>query len=104
VAGAVMKLSTMYMQVKAEKIQTKKTKDAAGKTEIFPPARETDQVQLSAGSREVQKMHDILQQTPEIRAEKVLVLKERIERAEYSIDPQGVADKMLQDFFSHDFI
>jgi negative regulator of flagellin synthesis FlgM len=100
-----MKLSTMYPQIKAENvIQTKKTEDVAGKAVIFSPAGETDQVKLSAGSREVQKMHDILQQTPEIRAEKVLALKERIERGEYSVDPQGVADKMLQDFFSHEFI
>jgi negative regulator of flagellin synthesis FlgM len=96
-----MKLSTLYPQIKAEnKIQVRKTEDVAARAETFASVKEADQVQLSAGSREVQKMHDILQQTPEVRAEKVLELKERIERGEYSVHPQEVADKMLQDFFA----
>jgi negative regulator of flagellin synthesis FlgM len=96
-----MKVSKFVPQIKTEnKIQTQKGENALLKASVSPD--NTDRVDLSTGSQDVQKMREILQQTPDIRTERVSDLKERIERGEYRPAPQEVADRMLAGLLSED--
>jgi negative regulator of flagellin synthesis FlgM len=55
-----------------------------------------DRVELSARSREMQKIREILQTTPEVRAEKVSALKKMIEEGKYEVKSEDIADKMIK--------
>ena len=97
--GVVMKLTGIFPQIKTEKIQK------SGSVDLAKPVRVStalggDRVELSSGSREVMKMQEILQETPEVRREKVDALKRQIEEGTYQVDPQKVADKMMWSLIS----
>ncbi|MDA8165607.1 MAG: flagellar biosynthesis anti-sigma factor FlgM [Desulfobacteraceae bacterium] len=94
-----MKVTKFFPQIKTDnKVQAKKGEKAAQSVAL--PSGGSDRVDLSAGSKDVQKMREILSQTPEVRADKVSELKERIERGEYNPEPQAVAGRMLTDLLS----
>ena len=56
-----------------------------------------DRVDLSTQSKEMQKIYDVLQATPDVREEKVAQYKKQIEDGTYRVAPDDVADKMLKD-------
>jgi negative regulator of flagellin synthesis FlgM len=56
-----------------------------------------DKVELSAQSKEMQKIHEVLQATPDVRAEKVAALKKRIEEGRYEVDSEALAEKMIKE-------
>lgn len=96
-----MKLSNLFPQIKADKIQVKKAQGAASvKGPDAGAAVGADRVDLSASSLDMQKIKDILAETPAVRTEKVQSLKEQIERGEYEVDPHEVADRMLWSLIS----
>lgn len=64
----------------------------------------TDRVVLSAASLEVQKAKDILEQTPDVRMDRVQALKEEIARGEYQVDPHRLADKMMGSLLSETLV
>ena len=45
----------------------------------------------------MQKIYDVLQTTPDVRADKVAQYKKSIEDNAYRVAPDDVADKMLKD-------
>lgn len=94
-----MKITGALSPVKTEKVQAKKseTPGASGADKTAPP---TDRVVLSPGLLEVQKARDILAQTPEVRADKVQALKEKLASGEYDVDPHRIAEKMLASLLS----
>jgi negative regulator of flagellin synthesis FlgM len=55
-----------------------------------------DRVEFSARSREMQKIYEVLQTTPETRAEKVSSLKKLIEEGKYEVKSEDIADKMIK--------
>jgi negative regulator of flagellin synthesis FlgM len=57
----------------------------------------TDKVELSARSKEMQKIHEVLQKTPDIRAERVASLKKQIEEGTYDVKSEAIADKMIKE-------
>lgn len=94
-----MKISDVFPQIRTEtnKVQNKKgasedakTTEAAGDT-----SSPSDRLELSPGSRELQKMQEVLKNTPSTRPDRVQAVKERIDRNEYAIDSYKVADRML---------
>jgi negative regulator of flagellin synthesis FlgM len=56
-----------------------------------------DKVELSVESKEMQKVYDVLQMTPDVRDEKVSALKESIQQGQYQIDSEALADKMIRE-------
>jgi len=95
-----MKLSNLFPPIKTEsqtKTAAKKSPIQPGEGTAAPRAAGPDRVELSTGSLDVQKMKNILQETPPVRLEKIQALKEQIDRGEYQVDPYRVADKMLMD-------
>jgi negative regulator of flagellin synthesis FlgM len=57
----------------------------------------TDKVELSAASRDIQKIQEVLKNTPDVRAEKVEELKSKIESGQYKVDAREIANKMISD-------
>jgi len=95
-----MKITDFIPQVKLDnKVQrvqgNAKTATTAASSAVAP-----DRVELSASSLDVQKMKDIIQETPAVRMDKVQALKAQIERGDYEVDPYRVADKMLMNFLA----
>ena len=56
-----------------------------------------DKVELSAESKEMQKIYEILKSTPDVRAEKVSELKKQVQEDSYQVDSGAVAEKMIKD-------
>jgi negative regulator of flagellin synthesis FlgM len=89
-----MKISDFIPQIKTNnKIQ--KARAGARPDLAATQAVGTDKVEISAGSLDVQRMKGIIQNTPDVRMDRVQALKEQIERGDYEVDPYRVADKML---------
>ncbi len=96
-----MKLTDVIAQIQTEnKIKVKKNVQTSEATAGAVAAK--DSVSLSSGSLEVQKIRDILQETPDVRTEKVEELKARIAGGEYKVDSRQLADKMLADLLSEE--
>ncbi|MFH1146314.1 MAG: flagellar biosynthesis anti-sigma factor FlgM [Pseudomonadota bacterium] len=55
-----------------------------------------DQVNISPASRDVQKVQEVLKSTPDVRAEKVEELKQKVNSGQYKIDSQEIANKMIK--------
>ncbi len=64
---------------------------------VGSPDSGADRVELSPQSREMNKIHEILAQTPEVRTEKVAELKKAVEEGTYQVRPEDVAEKMVQE-------
>lgn len=56
-----------------------------------------DRVEFSARSREMQKIYEVLQTTPDVRAEKVSELKKLIEEGRYQVKSDELAEKMIRE-------
>ena len=96
-----MKLTDVVAQIQTEnKIKVKKNVRAEETAASAVAAK--DSVSLSSGSRDVQKIQEILQETPDIRADRVAEIKARIESGEYRVDARELADKMLSDLLSEE--
>jgi negative regulator of flagellin synthesis FlgM len=95
-----MKISDFIPQIKTDnKVQKTKAASSASLS-ATQAATGTDKVEISASSLDVQKMKGIIQNTPDLRMDRVQALKEQIERGEYEVDPYRVADKMLINLLS----
>ena len=56
-----------------------------------------DKVELSGQAKEMQKIHDALQASPDVRAEKVSTLKKLIQEDQYQVNSDAVAGKMIKE-------
>ena len=56
---------------------------------------QADQVVLSQRAAEIQMAKEALARIPEVRAEKVAALKRRIQEGTYEIDPDAIANKII---------
>ena len=56
-----------------------------------------DKVDLSPEAREMKRIYDILEATPDVRAERVDPLKKAIEANQYQVNSDSLADKMIRD-------
>jgi len=54
-----------------------------------------DQLELSSRAEEIRTARAALAQTPEVRAEKVAELKAQVEAGTYRVDPDRVAERIL---------
>ncbi len=63
------------------------------KADLFSSSK----VNLSARARDAQKIRDVAMSTPDVDQEKVAKFKAMIERGEYKVDPEALADRIVQD-------
>jgi negative regulator of flagellin synthesis FlgM len=61
---------------------------------------EGDKVKLSNRSKEFAKAAAVVETSPEVRTEKVDSLKAKVNSGEYKIDPDQVAQKMVEEHLS----
>jgi negative regulator of flagellin synthesis FlgM len=61
------------------------------------PPSSTDKVELSVQSKEINRINDILKETPEVRSEKIAALKKQIEEGKYNVDAEAVAERMIKE-------
>lgn len=57
---------------------------------------QAESVKLSTTARELQKVREVLEVTPEVRAEKVGQFKQEIEAGTYNVRGDKIAEKMLR--------
>ncbi len=76
--------------------KTRNTQEAHGGAQNAP-VDGGDTVQFSGALAQVHQLTANLQQIPEIRADRVAALRERIDRGTYKPSPRDVADAMLKD-------
>lgn len=98
-----MKVSDAISQIRTDsKVEAKKARKSS---EIAPAgAVPTDKVQLSKGSKDVQKMKEILDKTPEMRMEMIESLKKEINAGTYKVDSREIAGRMLDDLLSSEIL
>lgn len=91
-----MKISDIKNQIEYIKHVNHKSEEPA----TSAPKEKTlskDNVVLSSRSKEMQKIYEILKETPDVRKEKIIALKQAIEEGKYKVDSQKLAEKMLTD-------
>lgn len=98
-----MKLTGIFPPIKTEKVQVRKSEGSVS-SRADSGALPRDRVVLSAGSQDVQKVRDVLEQTPDVRADRVQALKEEIARGEYQVDPYRLADKLMASLLSETLV
>lgn len=79
------KKSAKTSAAQAAYAQSSASTEGAAKTEI------------SAKAREMAKAKSVAQQTPDVREEKVAEIKRRLAEGRYKVDPQAVADRMVDE-------
>lgn len=55
-----------------------------------------EQIALSSKAKDIQKAHEVIRSTPDIRTDKVNAIKQKIADGSYKVDSQAVADKILK--------
>ena len=56
-----------------------------------------DNVIFSTRSKDMQKLYEIIKETPDVREEKVAFLKRAIQEGKYSVDSETLAEKILNE-------
>ena len=54
-----------------------------------------DKVEISTQSKEIKKINDVLEMTPEVRADRVAELKKLVQEGRYQVDNEALAGKMI---------
>ena len=90
----ISKINDTSTQVIQQYQKNELTKNEADKPIGAAPAV-TETVDLSASARDIQKIKQIVDQTPDIREEKVLELKRQIDSGNYKVNSEKIAEKMV---------
>lgn len=81
---------------------TGSAKRTPGKAKRAPDetAPQGDRVVLSGRSKTADQAREVVAKTPEVRLERVEVLKEKMDRGEYHVDSEKVAAKLVEEHLS----
>ena len=66
--------------------------------------RGEERVSLSRKASDINKIRDIIQKTPDVRADKVALLRKKIADGDYGVNGKDIADKMLREFLLEDLL
>jgi len=74
-------------------------KDATGKGRQLQNSSKTvaDRVEVSGKAKEINEMKAEIQKLPEVRADRIEVIRQAIETGTYRIDPAKVLSRMLEE-------
>ena len=61
-----------------------------------------ERVELSEKASDLNKIRELVLRTPDIREEKVELLREKIASGSYNVSSQEIADKMLREYLIED--
>ena len=63
-----------------------------------------EKVTLSQKAKDIEAIREILRNTPDVREDRVALIKKKIESGEYSVKGKEVADQMLREFLLEDLL
>ena len=66
--------------------------------------RSEEKVSISQKAGDIHRIRAIVQKTPDVRADKVALLKKKIADGDYAVNGGDVADKMLREFLLEDLL
>ena len=66
--------------------------------------RGEERVSLSRKVSDIKKIREIIQKTPDVRADKVALLRKKIADGDYGVNGKDIADKMLREVLLEDFL
>ena len=93
-----MKLTDLVGRINTtEPVQSKRTdvRLGASRAGAVDAMSAADRVEISADSKDIQKISELLHSSPDVRMELVAALKEQIERGEYQVDSRKLAEKLI---------
>ncbi len=61
-----------------------------------------ERVEFSGKASDLNKIREIVRKTPDIRTEKVELLREKIASGSYNVSSQEIADKMIREYLLED--
>ncbi len=88
------KLLELYAQTQAT--QNQQQQNRAAETGTQAPAQ-GDRVQISKGSKFLQKVNEAMKAEDPQRAERLQMIKEQVQNGTYEVDPEKVANAMMKD-------
>lgn len=59
-----------------------------------------DRVEISSRSRDLNRIHEVLARTPDIRSEKVEALKKAVAEGKYQVSAENLAAKMIREILA----
>ena len=66
--------------------------------------RGEERVSLSRKVSDIKKIREIIQKTPDVRADKVALLRKKIADGDYGVNGKDIADKMLREVLLEDLL
>ena len=95
----LMKISDIQTDAKMQQDgEPTKVDKAQISTEVKNPLSDEEKVEISAESKQMKKIRDVLDVTPDVRTKRVDALKKLVESGEYDVESNALADKMIKDF------
>ena len=82
-------------QLRAQKLGKQDTASAANQE--TSKATQSDQVQISGKTREIESLREVISQMPEIRTDKVEALRNSIQDGTYKVNSEGIAGRILEE-------
>jgi negative regulator of flagellin synthesis FlgM len=82
----------------AQADSSKKGKSSSSGSASSSASSSIDKVELSDRSREIKKIYEAIEKTPDVRAERVEAIKDSIAKGEYEVKSDEVASKMIDEF------
>jgi|GEM_PF-1201637 len=98
-----MKLNGITPQMKGDnsRVESRRNKVRSSQGRSAATGTDTgarDSVQISDSTKDAAQARKVLNQTPDVRADRVSELKEKVESGTYKTSPYDIADKMLASF------
>ncbi len=84
--------------ISVENLQAGKTGGVTPQDEKSPQAQaaaKVDVIHLSPEAKLMHKAAQVIAETPEVRADKVMALRDSVEQGAYEVDTKKVADKLI---------
>ena len=78
---------------KVQRLDTPQQSERALKSGAEQP--ESDRLDLSARSREISHLNELIQSTPDVRTDKVDQLRRELEGGTYNVKAEKIADKII---------
>ena len=72
------------------------TKTKAKVQKVEPKADQQDKVRISTQAKEFQRAYELINKTPDIRADKVAPLEQAIKTGTYNVRGEQVANKLIE--------
>ena len=66
--------------------------------------RGEERVSLSQKASDIKKIRAIVEKTPDVRTDKVALLRKKIADGDYTVKGKDIADKMLKEFLLEDLL